>query len=352
MRRLALTLLIAVVVAMAAPAAVLDPPVINWQPPATYTLAASNHLGRTALTALAGPLPFIPVVPCRQTSASLPQATPRQVILSGLPCQIPSNAAAVALNITVYNITGATGNAVFNVGTASPPTTAWINYPPTEVQRGNAGVVPTLMLTGPPASAVIYVQVNQGAGSVSYALDIYGYYAPSGSIMGLNWTSNGAGTTSTPDNVSIGGNLTVTGNIAAKYQDVAEWVSSQQAVSAGAVLVLDREASNHVRASDHAYDTSVAGVVSPAPGLILGQGGPGKVMVATSGRVKVMTTARSGPIRIGDLLVTSSLPGVAMRSEPIQLGGVSFHRPGTIVGKALENLAEGQGEILVLLSLQ
>jgi hypothetical protein len=30
----------------------------------------------------------------------------------------------------------------------------------------------------------------------------------------------------------------------------------------------------------------------------------------------------------------------------------SFHQPGTIIGKALEPLASGKGEILVLLSLQ
>jgi hypothetical protein len=31
---------------------------------------------------------------------------------------------------------------------------------------------------------------------------------------------------------------------------------------------------------------------------------------------------------------------------------VSFHRPGTIVGKALEDLAAGTGEILVLITVQ
>jgi hypothetical protein len=43
---------------------------------------------------------------------------------------------------------------------------------------------------------------------------------------------------------------------------------------------------------------------------------------------------------------------VAMRSEPVDLGGVKLHRPGTLIGKALEPLESGTGEILVLLSLQ
>jgi hypothetical protein len=63
-------------------------------------------------------------------------------------------------------------------------------------------------------------------------------------------------------------------------------------------------------------------------------------------------SVRGGAIKVGDLLVTSETEGVAMKSVPVELGGVSFHRPGTIVGKALEPLEEGTGEILVLLSLQ
>jgi hypothetical protein len=41
-----------------------------------------------------------------------------------------------------------------------------------------------------------------------------------------------------------------------------------------------------------------------------------------------------------------------MRSKPIEIQGRRFHQPGTIIGKALEPLAGGEGEILVLLSMQ
>jgi hypothetical protein len=53
-----------------------------------------------------------------------------------------------------------------------------------------------------------------------------------------------------------------------------------------------------------------------------------------------------------DVLVTSDKVGLAMCSEPLSLGGVPIYRPGTLIGKALEPLATGQAEILVLLSLQ
>jgi hypothetical protein len=147
------------------------------------------------------------------------------------------------------------------------------------------------------------------------------------------------------------GKLTAT-NIAAKYQDVAEWVAASEPLSAGTVVVVDPAAGNSVTASHSSYDTSVAGVVSEKPGLILGVESASKAAVATTGRVKVRVDATKAPIRAGDLLVTSNKPGRAMRSEPVEVGGVKLHRPGTLIGKALEPLASGEGEILVLLSLQ
>jgi hypothetical protein len=152
--------------------------------------------------------------------------------------------------------------------------------------------------------------------------------------------------------IKVSGNATVAGNIAAKYQDVAEWVPARQQMAAGTVVILDSTRANDVTPSVRTYDTHVAGVISAQPGVILGQGGEGKVMVATTGRVRVRVDATRRSIRIGDLLVTSSRPGLAMRSVPVRAGKVKIHRPGTIIGKALEPLAKGEGEILVLLSLQ
>jgi hypothetical protein len=93
-------------------------------------------------------------------------------------------------------------------------------------------------------------------------------------------------------------------------------------------------------------------VISAQPGITLGEKSDDKVLVATTGRVYVNVDATSGPIQIGDLLVTSDHDGFAMKSAPVEIGGARIHRPGTLIGKALEPLAGGTGKILVLLSLQ
>jgi hypothetical protein len=76
------------------------------------------------------------------------------------------------------------------------------------------------------------------------------------------------------------------------------------------------------------------------------------VLVATTGRVLVNVDTTNGPIQIGDLLVTSNREGFAMKSLPMEIGEARIHRPGTLIGKALEPLTNGTGKILVLLSLQ
>ncbi len=162
----------------------------------------------------------------------------------------------------------------------------------------------------------------------------------------------GIGLTNPAAALDVKGDINVSGNINAKYQDVAEWVPSTQKLSAGTVVILDASRDNHVLASARAYDTKVAGVISARPGIALGEAGEGRLLVATTGRVRVKVDATRAPVQVGDLLVTSDVEGLAMKSVPVSVGGVEFHRPGTIVGKALEPLPKGTGEILVLLSMQ
>ena len=242
-------------------------------------------------------------------------------------------------------------NGNFGIGTTSPATELHL--------AKNTGL--TLSNGDPAATGAAKIMPINSGGATDTGLAFYTQYSTSSEKMRISSQGNvGIGTPAPAAKLHVvgdlmltgTGNISASGNIAAKYQDVAEWVPARRAILAGTVVVVDAEQSNHVLPSDHAYDTRVAGVVSANPGVILGEGGEGKVMVATTGRVRVRVDATSAPIRVGDLLVTSDKEGIAMRSQPLDLGGTPIHRPGTLIGKALDSLEKGVGEILVLLSLQ
>ena len=68
--------------------------------------------------------------------------------------------------------------------------------------------------------------------------------------------------------------------------------------------------------------------------------------MAMVGRVPTKVSAENGPIRVGDLLVTSSTMGYAMK------GTDRSQMLGAIVGKAMESMDSGTGVIMVLVTLQ
>jgi hypothetical protein len=242
------------------------------------------------------------------------------------------------------NISYSLGNV--GIGTTSP--------------SSKAGWTPLLNLSGSYSGMVLN---STAAGGRAYSIGsnviggagILTFFDETVSATRMVVTPNGnvgIGTLTPAALLHIAGDVMVDGNLAAKYQDVAEWVRSSRDLLPATVVIIDPREANRVTISDKAYDMRVAGVVSEKPGLLLGEGGADKAKVAHSGRVKVKVDAQHGPIAVGDLLVTSARPGYAMRSEPVTIGGTEIHRPGTIIGKALESLQTGQGEILVLLTLQ
>ncbi len=96
--------------------------------------------------------------------------------------------------------------------------------------------------------------------------------------------------------------------------------------------------------SSRPYQTSVVGVYSTRPALIGDvyhevEAGA-KLPLAVGGIVPVKVSDEGGAILPGDLLVASSIPGTAMRSER--------HTPGGVVGKALEAHEKGEGTIRML----
>ncbi len=127
---------------------------------------------------------------------------------------------------------------------------------------------------------------------------------------------------------------------------------AKEELEEGAVVVIDEENPGHLKRASQPYDTRVAGVISGAnginPGIQMQQKGTleGGRNVALTGRVYVQADTSNGPIKPGDLLTTSSAPGRAMKVTD------HLRAQGAILGKAMTGLNEGDGMVLVLVSLQ
>jgi hypothetical protein len=96
----------------------------------------------------------------------------------------------------------------------------------------------------------------------------------------------------------------------------------------------------------------VAGVMAPTLGRLVGEVGATTLEVVRSGIVLIKADASYGAIAIGDLLVTSPTPGYVMPAGIVSETDPSTSWSGVLVGEALQPLAEGQGDILVLLRLE
>jgi len=179
------------------------------------------------------------------------------------------------------------------------------------------------------------------------------------------WGYNGGALgTVAPDEVSLTwdyvGNVWVNRDLSAHTctirggADLAEpfqITPGKDAVPLGAVVVIDDQNPGHLTLSDQPYDTRVAGIVSGANGVnsaikMEQLGLEGGQSVALSGRVYALADASQAPIKPGDLLTTSSVPGHAMK--------VTDHgrAQGAVLGKAMTGLKAGRGLVLVLVSLQ
>ncbi len=132
--------------------------------------------------------------------------------------------------------------------------------------------------------------------------------------------------------------------------DLAEFVPVSGSIpQVGDVVEIDPAHPDTFRLCSRANTTRVAGIISTAPGVTLNaKDGATQAMsgpaLALAGRVPTKVNDRGGKIHIGDLLVASAEPGRAMRAP-------AHPRPGTVIGKALQDSdqAESTVEVLVML---
>ena len=120
----------------------------------------------------------------------------------------------------------------------------------------------------------------------------------------------------------------------------------------GDLLEIDARGDRRLELAQNAYSPLVAGIYSTKPGLlgsarnIDSQNAIDEVPLAVVGIVPCKVTTENGPIQAGDLLVTSSLAGHAMK------GTDRSKMLGAVIGKALQSIGTGTGVIQVLVTLQ
>lgn len=122
--------------------------------------------------------------------------------------------------------------------------------------------------------------------------------------------------------------------------------------SPGDVLVIAEDADRTVTLSSEPYSTLVAGVYATKPGVLLTEENidsdlADKVPMGVIGVIPTKVCGENGAIKRGDLLVTSSKPGHAMKADMNKV------KPGQVIGKALEAFnGEGNGLIKVLVNVR
>jgi hypothetical protein len=137
--------------------------------------------------------------------------------------------------------------------------------------------------------------------------------------------------------------------------DVAEALAvegQRNAYAPGDVLAISTRSDRTMEKSSVPYSTLVAGVFATKPGVLLTEASvdadlSATVPMAVVGIVPTSVCTENGPIRRGDLLVTSSTPGCAMKADPSRIV------PGCLLGKALQDFdADRAGTIKILLSVK
>jgi hypothetical protein len=183
-----------------------------------------------------------------------------------------------------------------------------------------------------------YFAGNVGIGTTSpvYKLDVAGQIHtasgvvyPDGSIQSIAWTGSLCG---------------------GDYAESIDVSDDRKNYEPGDLLVINPKQKGRFLKSAAAYSRAVAGVYSTKPGVVgrrqTNAKNPDEIPMAVIGIVPAKVSTENGAIEPGDILVSSSTPGYAMK------GTDSSRMLGAIVGKAMESLDAGQGTIEVLVSLQ
>ena len=143
-----------------------------------------------------------------------------------------------------------------------------------------------------------------------------------------------------------------TQNSGADIAEAFDVTGNMKDYEAGDVLVIATDKDRAVEKSSQPYSTLVAGVYATKPGVLLTEENidtdlKNKVPMGVIGVIPTKVCLEGGVIKRGDLIVTSSIPGVAMKADPDKV------KIGQVIGKALQDYNENNiGKINVLVSIK
>ena len=181
--------------------------------------------------------------------------------------------------------------------------------------------------------------VGIGTTAPGAKLDVAGSVKLSGSGASITFPDNS--TQSTAWNGILGGG---------DYAESVEVSGDRVHYEPGDVLAVSEADSADVAKPSQPYSTLVLGVYSTKPGVLgrrrSGEKHEREIPMAMVGIVPIKVSAENGPIKKGDLLVTASIPGYAMK------GTESSKMVGALIGKALGSIESGTGVIEAAIILQ
>ncbi len=233
-------------------------------------------------------------------------------------------------NVTVGTPPGATGK--LTVVDTSPGSTAVVGTGGTIGILGLGGTIGVSGAVNSLGSAGLFV--NTGGGNLLLG------QAPAGTNQ---FRVNAAGRVFANGGFQLGG---------ADFAESMAIVGDPDQYKPSDLLVIDKTGNRRLALAQEPYSTRVAGIYSTNPGILATSykmDDPrlaGEIPLGIVGIVPCKASTENGSIEIGDLLVSSSTAGHAMK------GTDRTRMLGAIVGKALEPLASGKGVIQVLLTLQ
>jgi len=235
-------------------------------------------------------------------------------------------------------------------------------------------------------NTVLFNVENGGAGTaiLGECEDGYGVYGSSASWYGVTGTSvSGRGVQGVTNRVDNNYGLYTADNIySLNYHSAGAMMQVVQNAGKealepgdvaafsgiGAPLEVDGPPVIQVVSANAANSTAIAGVVysryniealSADPEKVGdditpdGAAAPGEyLLMVVQGPAQVKASALAGPLQAGDLLSSAAQAGYAAKAAQVSLDGVETAMPGTILGKVLEPLAEGEALIYIFVTLQ